>query len=99
VHDPTNITLMLLHSWAHQPQFTNPLAIIDITDSDSELAEPRPSKRRRVRFSIDSEENDKSWLKGEIGSMRDDVSHMRDKIISLEKSIGRLCECLVILTR
>lgn len=100
MHNPTNIALTLLRSRAHQPQVPNPLAIIDITDSDSESAEPRPSKRRRhhgVTFSIEAD--DKSWLKGEIGSMRDDVSHMRDEITSLEKSIGKLCECIAFLSR
>lgn len=58
--------------------------IINLTDM-----EERPSPFKRQRLTL-VEDDDMTWLKAEIGSVRVDVSRMRHEINHLKKSIGEL---------
>ena len=52
-----------------------------------------PSKRLCLTAMF-VEDDDMSWLKGEVGSLRGDVHHMQREIKSLEKTIVSLSKCL-----
>lgn len=51
------------------------------------FSEERPLKRPCL---IDNEDDDMSWLKREITSLRGDVTRMRGEIVCIERSIGKL---------
>ena len=85
------ILVLILHQPHRSPQPKRPHDDITINLTDSEDSE-HPSKRPHLTATF-IEDDDMSWLKGEIGSLRGEVSRMQREIKSLEKSIVRLSKC------